>query len=58
MAMELSGDGEDSLPPPPDMGTFEGLPGWAVLMAKAAIALTVLGLVYLVLDFVRSAYTD
>ena len=56
--MELSGDGEDSLPPPPDMGTFEGLPGWAVLMAKATIALTVLGLVYLVLDFVRSAYTD
>jgi uncharacterized membrane protein (UPF0182 family) len=56
--MELSGDREDGLPPPPDMGLFEGLPRWAVLSIKATIGLTILGFVYLVLDFFRSAYTD
>ena len=56
--MELSGDGEDGLPPPPDMRLFEGLPRWAVLTIKATIGLTILGFVYLVLGFFRSAYTD
>jgi uncharacterized membrane protein (UPF0182 family) len=58
VAMELSGDGEDGLPPPPDMRLFEGLPRWAVLTIKATIGLTILGFVYLVLGFFRSAYTD
>jgi uncharacterized protein len=43
---------------PPDVGTFEGLPRWAVLTMKATIGLIVLVVLYLFLDFVRTFYTD
>ena len=44
--------------PAPEPGLFEGLPRWAVLLIKAAGVTLVLIFVYLVLDFMKSVYTD
>jgi uncharacterized protein len=51
-----AGENDDGLSP--SLGTFEGLPGWVVFTLKASIALIAAIIVYLFLDFLRTAYTD
>ncbi|MDA1035592.1 MAG: UPF0182 family protein [Chloroflexi bacterium] len=41
-----------------EVGRYEGLPPWAILMVKASFLLAALGTAYFVLDFIRAAYTN
>ena len=40
------------------VGRYEGLPPWAIALVKVTVALTVLGFLYVILDFIRTAYTN
>jgi hypothetical protein len=43
---------------PGDIGIFEGLPRWVMLTIKATVVLIALGVLYFVMDFLRSVYTN
>ena len=57
MTMEVGDNGGGS-ELPPALGTFQGLPPWAVLALKATLGLIALAILYLLLDFLRTVYTN
>ena len=54
----VSGGGGDDEGVMREVGRYEGLPSWAELTLKAGFALVALGTAYVVLDFIRTAYTN
>ena len=53
-----AGDNNSSNGLPSDTGIFEGLPRWVILTIKAAVGLIVFAVLYFLLDFLRSVYTN